>query len=65
MVVGENQWLEHHDLEAKHQQQFQEPKKYLHLVIKKHILKMSKKVNYLIQKICFGSYGGCITRMFN
>jgi len=26
MVVDENQWLGHHDLEARHQQQFQEPK---------------------------------------
>jgi len=33
MVVGGSQWLGHHDLEARHQQQFQEPKHFLYLVI--------------------------------
>jgi len=37
-AVGESQWLGHHDLEARHQQQFQEPKQCLHLVIKNTIL---------------------------
>jgi len=29
MVIGGSQWLGHHDLEARHQQQFQEPKQFL------------------------------------
>lgn len=64
MAIGGSQWLGHHDLEAKHQQLFQEPKHFFQINANSANL-VTKQIIYFIQKICFGGYSCGITRMFH
>jgi len=51
MVAGGSQWLGHHDLEAIHQQQFQEPKTFFILsYISIYILEIKKKIITLFKR---------------
>lgn len=52
MVIDGSQWLEHRDLGARHQQQFQEPIK-IFLLDNIFVLRIKKKLHLLYSKDLF------------